>query len=149
MHDAKSPPVAWLVLAEEANCFLRDLRERLRMWGAMHHALSRAPGRPGRWVAAFDAVERPPRSRICWASDESTDRDVGESAADDLWDAVAASWALVTWLHRERLPDDPGSEHLVADLLAAGRWLAQYPVEVSGHDAAIADLFAAPARATA
>jgi len=149
MPYSKSPPVPFIVLAEEANTYLRDIRDRLRTWGAIYHARRRAPGRPGRWVAAFDAATNPPRSSICWASDESTDRDIGESAADDLWDAVAASWALVTWLHRERLPNDPGSEHLVADLLAAGRWLGQYPVELAGHDDAIADLFAAPVRATA
>jgi hypothetical protein len=149
MPQIKADPVAWIVLAEEANCHLRDLRARLRTWGAMHHARRRAPGRPSLWIAAFDAVERPPRSRICWQSDETTDRDVGESAADDLWDAAAASWAFVSWLHKERLPHDPGSEHLVAELLAAGRWLARYPVEVAGHDAAIDGLFCSPVESTA
>jgi hypothetical protein len=133
----------WSMIAADATRYRQRIGDHLRTWAAMLHARSRSRGVPSRWLAAYDSTTRPIRSRLAAASRESTDRDHAEAAADDLWDTAATAWALVRWLQVERLEHDPGVEHVVAELQAAGRWLAEYPVVVSAHESAIARLFAA------
>lgn len=137
---------AWSVIAADAMRLRASVHEHLRHWGAMFHARRRASGYPSRWIAAMDSAAHPPRTSLAYAELGSTDRDRAEAAADDLWDSVAVAWAFVRWLQGERLELSPGVEHVVAELHAAGRWLAEYPVAVAGHDAAIARLFAAGER---
>ena len=139
----KAPLPAWHELDSEATRLRREVGERLRQWGAVLHARGRHRGLPSRWMAAFDSTRRPYRSRLAQIDNTSTDRDHAEAAADDLWDAVAQSWCLVTWANAERLEHAPPVEHLIAELHAAGRWLASYPVTLAGHDTAIAELFSA------
>lgn len=133
----------WSMIAADAARHREQIGEELRRWGAVHHARGRHRRCPSRWLAAFDATSRPYRSRLAGLDHTSTDRDRGEAAADDLWDAVALSWSFVRWAAADKLDHAPGTEHLFAELQSAGRWLAEYPVSVSGHDAAIAGLFAA------
>ena len=139
----RAPLPTWAEVDTEATRLRREVGERLRQWGAVLHARGRHRGLPSRWLAAFDSTQRPYRSRLAQIDNTSTDRDQAEAAADDLWDAVAQSWCLVTWANAERLEHAPPVEHLIAELHAAGRWLASYPVALAGHDAAIAELFSA------
>lgn len=133
----------WSMIAADAARHREQIREELRRWGAVLHTRGRHRGFPSRWSAALDATSRPYRSRLAGFDHESTDRDRGEAAADDLWDAVAVAWAFIRWANAEKLDHAPGTEHVFAELQSAGRWLAEYPVAVAGHDAAIAGLFAA------
>jgi sugar (pentulose or hexulose) kinase len=61
---------------------------------------------------------------------------------------VAEAWGFVKWARGHRPPPAPGLEHLLAEMAAAGRWLADYPVTVAAHDAPLAALFA-PAEGSA
>lgn len=153
MNTATLP--AWSVIAGDAVRHRQDIHEHLRKWGAKLHVgvfkttarlHVQAPpdhGYPSMWLAAMDAAGRGYRLRLASvAGQASTQRDIGEAAADDLWDAVAASWAFVRWYAALPVKHSPGVEHVIAELHAAGRWLADYPVAVAGHDAAIAGLFA-------
>lgn len=137
---------SWSIVAADAVRHREQLLEHVRRWGAGLHVARR--GLPSRWVAAWDIAARPHRLRLVAADIGSTDRDRAEAAADDLWDAVATAWALVRWLSTARLDGAPGVEHVVAELHAAGRWLAWYPVFVSAHDRAIDGLFKVDPEAT-
>lgn len=132
----------WSIIAADAARHREQIREELRQWGAGLHARGRHRGHPSRWTAALDAASRPYRSRLAGLDRTSTDRDRGEAAADDLWDAVAVAWAFVRWANAEKPAHAPGTEHVFAELQSAGRWLAEYPVAVAGHDAAVSALFA-------
>lgn len=134
---------AWSVLAADAARHRRHVGEQLRQWGAMFHARGCRRGLPSRWRAAVDFAARPYRTRLASFDHGSTDRDRGEAAADDLWDCVSLTWCFVRWAQAEKLEHDPGLDHVFAELQAAGRWLAEYPVAVAGHDAAVAGLFSA------
>jgi len=133
----------WSMIAADAGRHREYVREQLREWGAGFHVRSRGRGFPSRWLAAFDSTSRPYRSRLASVDTGSTDRDRAEAAADDLWDAVASTWCFVRWVQAERLEHAPATDHVFAELQSAGRWLAEYPVAVAGHDAAIDGLFAA------
>ena len=134
---------AWSVIAGDAVRHRQDIHEHLRKWGAMLHVKLANRGYPSMWLSAMDAAGRGYRLRLASvAGQTSTQRDIGEATADDLWDAVAASWAFVRWAIAEKADGAPGVEHVIAELHAAGRWLADYPVAVAGHDAAINRLFA-------
>lgn len=137
----------WAMIAADADRHRARVLEELRQWGAALHVARRAPGVPSRWLAAIDAAGRPVRSRIASVDATATDRDRAEAEAADLWDAVAVSWGFVRWLAIARLEQAPPVEHLVAELHAAGRWLALYPVSVAAHDQAVAALFAPDAEA--
>lgn len=132
----------WSAIATGASHRRELVGEYLRRWAAGLHAASRRPGLPSRWVAAFDTATRPYRSRLVTFDESTTTRDQAEAASEDLWDAVAAAWAFVRWANREKLEHAPGLEHVAAELHAAGRWLAEYPVLVAGHERAISELFA-------
>lgn len=133
---------SWVSLAAHAGRIREQVGESLRRWGALHHAKSLGGEMPSRWMAAVWMTTRPVRCSIAAASADSTDRDFAEAAADDLWDAVAVAWSFVRWVAESRLPHDPGTERIVAELHAAGRWLAEYPVAVAAHEAALSHLFA-------
>jgi len=134
----------WCDIAADAGRHREQVLEQVRRWGAALHVARRAPGVPSRWLAALDAAGRPYRSRIVAVDHLATDRDRGEAAADDLWDAVAVSWCFVRWLARARLEQAPAVDHLLAELHVAGRWLARYRVSVAAHDRAVAGLFEIP-----
>jgi hypothetical protein len=138
----------WSVIAADATRYRERIGEQVRTWGAMHHATTCGAPVPSRWLAAIDSTSRPPRTRLLAVDLQATDRDRAEAAADDLWDAVAVAWCFVRWLQTERPTRDPGAEHVIAELYSAGRWLANYPVNVSAHDAAIDRLFLADGGAT-
>jgi len=145
---------AWSVIAGDAVRHRQDIHEHLRKWGAkLHVGVFKTACRlgveiphhdyPSMWLAAMDAAGRGYRVRLASvAGQASTQRDIGEAAADDLWDAVAAGWAFVRWYAALPVKHSPGVEHVIAELHAAGRWLANYPVSVARHDAEIANLFA-------
>lgn len=132
----------WATIAADAALHREHVLEQLRQWGAALHVARRSHGVPSRWLAAMDAAGRPMRSRLVSCDPKATDRDRAEAAAYDLWDAVAVVWAFVRWLPSARLEQSPAVERVVAELYAAGRWLAAYPVSVAEHDRAIAALFA-------
>jgi hypothetical protein len=132
---------SWVSIAAHAGRIREQVGECARRWGAAYHVATRGGAMPNHWVAVVCITSKPIRSGIAASDPDSSDRDHGEAAADDLWDAVAVGWSFVKWLAESRLPHDPGAERIVAELQAAGRWLAEYPVMVSAHDAAIARLF--------
>jgi hypothetical protein len=129
----------WSMLTADAGRYRRRLLEQVREWGAAYHANGRAL--PSRWLCAWDLANRPVRCRIVAADAGASDRERAEAAADDLWDAVAVGWQFAQWAAKARLGPSQGLEHVVAELQAAGRWLAAYPVAVAGHDRALAVLF--------
>lgn len=137
----------WATIAADADRHREHVLEELRQWGAALHVARRAPGVPSRWVAALDAAGHPVRSQLVSVDATATDRDRADAAAADLWDAVAVAWGLVRWIAIARLDRCPAVEHVVAELHAAGRWLALYPVSVAAHDLAVAALFAPDAEA--
>lgn len=139
----------WAMIGADADRHRGRVLEQVRQWGAELHVARRAPGMPSRWLAVVDAAGRPYRSRLAATDATATDRDRAEAAADDLWDAVAVAWCFVRWLGERRLEQSPAVEHLVAELHAAGRWLARYRVSVAHHERAVADLFAPVAEAPA
>ena len=128
----------WPTLAADATTRLDVLAGHVRAWAAARHARGRTSETPGHVVAALDAATRPPRTRLVARDLDATDRDRAEAAADDLWDAVAATWAMVRRLARE---DDADVGAVVVELHTAGGWLAAFPVHASRHDRAISDLF--------
>jgi hypothetical protein len=134
--------VTWAIVTADAGRQRERVLEQLRSWAALQHAASRGGPLPGHWHAAYGTAARPPRTRLVALDDAASDRDRAEAAADDLWDAVAEAWAFVKWARRHRPPPAAGLEHLLAELASAGRWLADYPVTVAAHDAALAALFA-------
>lgn len=146
MPAATTAVPAWSVVTVDAVRHRERLLEQLRQWGAGMHVARRAL--PSRWYAAHDIAARPYRSRLASIDGGATDRDRGEAAAVDLWDAVSTAWALVRWLATARMDNAPGVEHIVAELHAAGRWLARYPVSVAAHDEAIDRLFVVDAETT-
>jgi hypothetical protein len=131
----------WAIVTADAGRHRGRVLEELRSWAALQHAASRGGPLPGHWHAAHGTAARPARTRLVAIDDTGSDRDRAEAAADDLWDAVAEAWGFVKWARGHRPPPAPGLEHLLAELAAAGRWLADYPVTVAAHDAALAALF--------
>lgn len=128
----------WDTLNAEATGRLQCLAGHVRAWAAATYAMATS-GTPGHVVAALDATSRPTRTRLVARDDTATDRDRATAAADDLWDAVAVVWCMVRRTPRDDAPD---VEHVVAELHAAGRWLAKFPVHVHRHEKALAELFA-------
>jgi hypothetical protein len=126
----------WDQLAAEAGRRRVALWCHVREYAARVHATSRRRETPGHVWAALDATTRPPRVRLLLLHDH-TQREYAEAASADLWDAVAAVWALV-----KRSPADAARlQHVVAELQEAGRWLAAWPVHMAAHDRAIGELF--------
>lgn len=112
----------------------------VRRWSARTHASTRAPI-PTRAIATLDALSRPIRARLVERDIDTTDRDRADAAAADLWDGVAQTWSLVRSF--DRIPGPP-LEHVVAELVAAGRWLAEFPVLIERHQRELDKLFEAP-----
>ena len=140
MSTAELP--TWAMIAADARRVRERLAGELRTWGALFHAHRRGPGMPGYWHAAHVASVQPVRERLLAGDLTASDRDRAEAAADDLWDAVAAGWAFAGWLRGQHLDEAPAVEHVTAELIFAGRWLARYPVTIAAHEAAVAELFA-------
>lgn len=127
-------PTPWHQLQAEAVHRREELWRHVREWAAMHHAQTRCRELPGRVRAALDATGQPVRTRLVTLHDH-TPREAAEAAADDLWDAAAMVWSAVKHVRGD------GTPHVVAELVQAGRWLARFPAEASGHDRALAELF--------
>jgi hypothetical protein len=131
-----NPMPSWDTLTADANTRRQQLWHHVREWAARHHASTRNRSTPGRVLAALDATARPPRSRLV-ALHDATQHEVAEAAANDLWDATAVVWAMV-----KHAPEHAhGLHHVVAELQAAGRWLAAFPVHTAQHERALAELF--------
>jgi hypothetical protein len=92
---------------------------------------------PTHVIAAMDALRHPYRLRLVAIDDGHTSRELAEAAADDLWDATATVHAAMRHMPR----DDAPVEHVAAELVEAGRWLAAWPVLVARHDRAMERLF--------
>lgn len=134
MNNATLPE--WGQLSAEALHRLEELGRHVRQWAAAEHAATRSRTIPGRVVAALNATNAPPRVRLV-ALRDPTARDFATAAADDLWDAVAAVWAMVNHSPAGRA----GLHHVVAELQTAGVWLASFPVHAARHELALAALF--------
>lgn len=138
MSDTTLP--TWGDITTDAHRQRLAVFEEVRRWSARTHAATRAPI-PTRAIATLDALSRPIRTRLVECDIDTTDRDRAHAAAGDLWDAVSQAWALVRSF--DRLPGPP-LEHVVAELVAAGRWLAAFPVLIERHEREIDKLFEAP-----
>lgn len=136
MKTSKLP--AWDTIADAADGRRRSLLEHVRRWSARLHVETRSRRTPTRILAVLDGLSRPARTRIASTSIDATDRDRAEAAADDLWDGVAQTWALVGSSGGTAVP---ALEHVLAELAEAGRWLAEFPVLVAAHDREIEKLF--------
>ena len=128
----------WDMLTADGNARRLALFHHVRSWAAQRHVRRHGDATPGRCLAALDALVRPTRTRLVSCDINATRRDVAEAAADDLWDAVCCSWAFVRAVP---VADGPPTEHVVAELAAAGRWLAVWPVHLAAHNRAVAELF--------
>lgn len=135
----------WDMLAADAHARRLALFGHVRAWAAQRHARRHGDATPGRCLAALDALVRPMRTRLVRHDPNATRRDAAEAAADDLWDAVCCSWAFVRAVP---VADGPPTEHVAAELAAAGRWLAVWPVHLAAHNRALAELFEVPAEVT-
>lgn len=128
----------WAIATTDAAAFLARLRGHLRTWAALQHARSMGGAVSGYWYAAYEAVRRPVRVSIVTATGTATEREQADATADDLWDAVANARAFVRWARRRRRTGSPALEPLEAEVRAAEKWLADYPISVAIFEAAAA-----------
>ena len=135
MNTATLP--TWDMLTADGNHRRLALLEHVRRWAARRHV---AGGRqtPFRVLAALDALARPMRTRLARANAFTTQRELAEAAADDLWDATCATWSMVK---AANAGGEPPTERVAAELAEVGRWLARFPVHTAAHDKAVSDLF--------
>jgi hypothetical protein len=136
MNTATLP--TWDMLTADGNARRLALFHHIRSWAAQRHVTRHGDATPSRVLAALDASARPMRTRLAGLDAGTTQRDMAEAVADDLWDAACVAWAMVRAVPRL---EGPPMEHIVAELAATGRWLAAFPVHVAGHDKALAELF--------
>ena len=128
---------SWRVLWMEAVVRRAELWQHVRRWAATRHCRGRGRPVPTHVMAAMDALRHPYRLRLLMLNADPTARELAEAAADDLWDATATVHAAMRHMPR----DDAPVEHVAAELVEAGRWLAAWPVLVARHDRAMDRLF--------
>jgi len=136
MNTATLP--TWDMLTADGNARRLALFHHIRSWAAQRHATRHGAATPSRVLAALDATARPTRTRLAGLNADTTQRDMAEAVADDLWDAACVAWSMVRAVPRL---EGPPVEHIVAELSATGRWLALFPVHTAAHDRAVAELF--------
>jgi hypothetical protein len=136
MNPAALP--TWDMLTADAEHRRVALLEHVRQWAAHRHVATGGQATPSRVIAALDALARPMRTRLARLDASTTQRELAQAAADDLWDATCATWAMVK---AANAGGEPPTERVAAELAEVGRWLARFPVHAAGHDKALADLF--------
>lgn len=135
MPVSRSTPT-WGQIADEGHRLRGQVLEQLRRLAARQHAATPRAPMAGRVVAAWELMANPRRCRMAERFGDATAREVAEALADDIHDGVAQCWAVVKENEHE-----PGTEHLVAELVGAGRWLARLPVWAANHDRLLNELF--------
>jgi hypothetical protein len=136
MNTATLP--TWDMLTADGNARRLALFHHIRSWAAQRHATRHGAATPSRVLAALDALARPMRTRLARLDASTTQRELAEAAADDLWDATCATWSMVKAANAS---GDPPTERVAAELAEVGRWLARFPVHTAAHDKAVSDLF--------
>ena len=126
----------WHEIADEGHRLNENVWERLRGVAARQHLEHPSVPMPGRLIAAIDMLAHPLRSKLTARDANATDRDRATAIADDLHDAVGQCWLLLPTLE-----EHAGPERVVAELVAAGRWLAQVPVWGAQHEQQVEQLF--------